>query len=287
MEQSHSNPSGRAERLRALRSFTAPDQRPVLAVDYDGTLAPIVADPDRAYPQPGVVRLLARIAPHLRGVAVISGRPARTAVRLGDLDAIPGLVVLGHYGRERWENGAISAPDVPEGVARVRAQLPEALSEVNAPEGVTVEDKGTSLSVHTRGAADPADALRRVRPTLERLAADNGLVVEPGRFVVELRPGGMDKGRALRSFVAERDASAVLFAGDDLGDQAAFAVVEELRGAGLRGITVCSGSTEVPELAARADLVVDGPGGLAELLEELLTVVEAPADVEDPGPAAY
>jgi trehalose 6-phosphate phosphatase len=95
--------------------------------------------------------------------------------------------------------------------------------------------------------------------------------VEPGRYVLELRPPGMDKGKALRSFVDDRAArpSAVLFAGDDLGDLAAFDAVDGLRAEGVPGALVCSGSTEVTALADRADLVVDGPAGVVDLIGSL------------------
>jgi trehalose 6-phosphate phosphatase len=62
----------------------------------------------------------------------------------------------------------------------------------------------------------------------------------------------------------------LLYAGDDLGDLAAFDVVEELRGDGIAGVTVCAGSEEVPTLAERADIVVDGPAGVAGLLRSLV-----------------
>lgn len=79
----------------------------------------------------------------------------------------------------------------------------------------------------------------------------------------------MDKGTALEAFVTERGARAVLFAGDDLGDLPAVDAVEALRRRGLPGVIVCSASVEVPELASRADVVVDGPDGVAALLDRL------------------
>jgi trehalose 6-phosphate phosphatase len=123
--------------------------------------------------------------------------------------------------------------------------------------------------VHTRRAADPAGALAALRGPLAELAADVGLAMEPGRLVIELRPPGMDKGAALTSLISERKAGPVLFAGDDLGDLAAFGAVRALREEGHPGVTVCSASGEVSELAAEADLVVDGPGGVAALLGSL------------------
>jgi trehalose 6-phosphate phosphatase len=79
----------------------------------------------------------------------------------------------------------------------------------------------------------------------------------------------MDKGMALRRLAAERKAGSVLFAGDDLGDVAAYDAVEALRSEGLAGLKVLSGSTEVTALADRADLTVDGPAGIVALLSWL------------------
>ncbi len=91
--------------------------------------------------------------------------------------------------------------------------------------------------------------------------------------MLELRPPGVDKGAALDVFLTERPVSSVLYAGDDLGDLAAFEAVGRARARGLAGVTVCSGSTEVTELASRADLVVAGPAGVVELLAGLATAL--------------
>ena len=115
--------------------------------------------------------------------------------------------------------------------------------------------------------------LARLREPLAALAAETGLAVEPGRFVLELRPPGTDKGTALRALVSEHGSRAVLFCGDDLGDLAAFAAVRELRANGVPGCAVGSRSEESPQVAAAADLVVDGPSGVVRLLAELAGAV--------------
>ena len=79
-------------------------------------------------------------------------------------------------------------------------------------------------------------------------------------------PPGADKGTALTGLVRERAARSVLFCGDDLGDLPAFAAVRALRADGVPGCTVASASPESPQVAAAADLVVDGPEGIVALL---------------------
>lgn len=259
----------------AFLAMRAAPSRAVVALDFDGTLAPIVSDPEAARAHPGVAPALRRLAPHVGAVAVVTGRPAATAVAYGGFADVPGLVVLGQYGRERWEAGEVRAPAPPPGVARARDELPALLARLDLPDGVRVEDKGSALAVHTRRSADPAGALEALREPLRELAERTGLALEPGRLVLELRPPGTDKGDAVRNFAAERDASAVLYAGDDLGDLAAFRAVEELRARGIPGVTVCSGSAEVDALARRADVVVDGPAGVVALLEDLASDLAA------------
>ena len=241
----------------------------LIATDYDGTLAPIVDDPAKASPAPGAAAALARLAGRVGTIAVITGRAAADAVSLGGLAEVPGLIVLGHYGAQRWQAGVLSAPAVAPGVQTVRETLPGLLKEVAAPEGTAVEDKGTSLAVHTRRTADPAAALALLREPLKRLADSTGLTVEPGRLVLELRPPGMDKGAALRALAAERGAQAVLFSGDDLGDLTAFAAIRRLRADGIPGCAVASESPETPQVAEAADLVVDGPPGIVQFLSAL------------------
>jgi trehalose 6-phosphate phosphatase len=265
-----------------LAALLARPRDAVIALDFDGTLSPIVPDPDQARAHPGAVPALARLAPLVRSVAVVTGRPAGVAVRNGGFAGVPGLehlVVLGHYGAERWDavSGEVRSPGDHPGVTAARAELPGFLDRIGAWQGTWLEDKGRAVAVHTRRTEDPDAALDLVKGPLRELADRHGLVMEPGRMVLELRPPGMDKGVALAQYLREAGAGSVLYGGDDLGDLAAYAAVERLRGEGLPGLLVCSGAVgsgaggepTVTELAERADLVVDGPGGVVALLDAL------------------
>ncbi|MFE9779610.1 trehalose-phosphatase [Streptomyces sp. NPDC005775] len=260
-----------------LAALLARPDRAVIALDFDGTLADIVPDPEQARAHPGAVEALAALAPKVASIAVITGRPAGVAVRYGGFAGVAGLdrlVVLGHYGAERWDavSGTVRAPAPHPGVAAVRAELPGVLDRFDSWHGTWIEEKGQALAVHTRRAADPQAAFEALRGPLGELAARHGLIVEPGRLVLELRPSGMDKGVALTRYAHETDAGCVLYAGDDLGDLAAFAAVDKLRTEGPEGppgLLICSGSAEVPELAERADLSLPGPGAVVEFLSAL------------------
>ncbi|MEJ8635776.1 trehalose-phosphatase [Streptomyces sp. MS2.AVA.5] len=266
---SPSTPAGR----EGLAALLARPGKAVVALDFDGTLAEIVPDPEQARAHPEAVPALAQLAPRVGSVAVVTGRPAGVAVRYGGFAGVPGLdhlVVLGHYGAERWDavTGTVHTPAPHPGVAAARAELPGFLDEIGAWQGTWIEEKGQAVAVHTRRASDPQAAFEALRDPLAGLAARHGLILEPGRMVLELRPPGMDKGVALAEYVREVDAEAVLYAGDDLGDLPAYAAVDKLRSDGVPGLLVCSG-TAVPELAERADLLLPGPSAVVAFLAML------------------
>ncbi len=264
-----------------LDAARAEPGRTLVALDYDGTLAPIVADPEQARPSPGVLDTLDRLAARIGTLAIVTGRPAATVVRLAGLARLhaANLQVRGGYGVERWDagTGRVTAPPPPPGLAQARERLGGLLAAAQRDwPGVTLEDKGRALAVHTRRAQRPGAAYDALRPLVQALAADLGLRFEPGRLVLEVRAGGVDKGDALRELVAETGARAVVYAGDDLGDSPAFTAVAQLRARpGHVGLRVGVASSEAHLPADLVDVLVDSPAGVLELLDRLATALSA------------
>lgn len=256
-----------------LKAAEAAPERVLLALDFDGTLAPIVDDPLDSRFHEGAAQALGRLGTRLGGIAIITGRGVgvvRDLGRLGEREGLERLVVLGQYGVERWDaaTGEETSPDIPQGVIDARVDVERAIAECGVA-GVALEDKGRALGVHTRRSADPEGAFAALAPVLASIAAAHGLVLEPGRNVLELRASAITKGDALRGLVKETGATAVAFCGDDLGDLPAFEALAELRRAGLVTCAVVSGSDEQPQVAAHADVLADGPDGVAHWLEAL------------------
>lgn len=276
-------PESRTEAGAAgLAAILAEPARAVIATDYDGTLAPIVDRPEQAVAAPGAVAALAALAGKVGEVAIITGRPVRDVLWLSGIsgpggarrgDGLGRLIILGQYGLERWEASSdrLDAPPPLPGVDVVRRALPDLVR--TAPDGTFVEDKGQALVVHVRRTADPDRALALLRAPLTALAEQNGLELAPGRRVLELRPPGHTKDAALTGLVQERAAGSVLFVGDDLGDLPAFDAVARLRESGVPGVAVCSDSAEVDALRQRADIVVDGPAGVAAFFAALAAAI--------------
>jgi trehalose 6-phosphate phosphatase len=251
-----------------VAALRGPLEHGLVAVDFDGTLAPIVPDPADSRPAAGAVEALRALAERGTRIAVITGRDARTVVGLGGLDGVPGIVVEGLYGAERWHDGDLTTLPEPDELHRLRAELP-AVVAAGDPQ-LWIEDKRLSLVVHGRKATDPEAALDTVRGPVTDLGERLGLDVHPGRGVLELRLPGYDKGDTLRRLVAETKPTAVLFIGDDVGDVPAFGAVIELRASGIPGYSVAAASTEAPEVAAAADVRLDGPAAVVALLQALL-----------------
>ncbi|MCP5028530.1 MAG: trehalose-phosphatase [Actinomycetia bacterium] len=233
-----------------------------LFLDFDGVLAPIVDDPAAARPSPGAVEVLSRLVSRLGLVAVVSGRPLSF---LTDHLAPEGLVLSGLYGLERvtsdeqWQH-----PQA--GVWRETINDVAARAEAHGPAGMTVERKGASLTLHYRTA--PAIAAE-VAGCASSLAARSGLVMRDAKMSVELHPPiEVDKGSTLLEMVGDHDPVAMI--GDDLGDVAAFAALDMLAAAGRGVLRIVVRNDETPpQLLSRADLVLDDPGRVVELLDSL------------------
>lgn len=248
-------------------------QSVLLALDFDGTLAPIVADPKKAFAEPAAIDALALLGSRIGTTAIVTGRPVETVLDLANISARRGfeeLIVLGQYGAERWteSSGATELIPAPVNLDVVEEQIKEILNSLDLA-NAHIEHKGRALVVHTRRLPNQQEAFSLLAEPLKNLAAVHNLVAEPGKFVWEIRDGSVDKGKALSNLIAEVKPLVVVFVGDDLGDLPAFSVVQDFREQGGLGLLVCSSSTEETALAELADVVVDGPIGVAIWLAEL------------------
>ncbi len=235
-----------------------------VVTDFDGTLAPIVPDPETAIPLPEAPVVLARLAGRFAVVAVVSGRPVSYLARhlAGAGEAVR---LYGAYGTQCLEDGVlVRAPEVEPWRGPAAEILAAARAE--APPGVGIEDKGVAITLHWRPAPEAGPWAEEFA---RRWAAHSGMVLQPGRMAVEFRPPvGPDKGAVVERLA--RGCRAVCFAGDDAGDLAAFAALDRLA---LEGVLVVRlavvDSESPPELEARADVVVDGPHAAMALLDAL------------------
>ncbi|HSW27625.1 MAG TPA: trehalose-phosphatase, partial [Burkholderiaceae bacterium] len=193
-------------------------REPLLAFDFDGTLAPIVARPSQARVPTTTLRRLHRLTQQLP-LAVISGRTV--ADLRGRLGFEPAHLV-GNHGAEDPQHG--QRPEWQAVLDGVRERLRGAAAELQRA-GVSVEDKGASLALHYRLAPDRAAALALIDHLLD--ATEPGLQVFGGKMVVNVvAQAADDKAAALRRLAQRAGARAVLYLGDDVNDESVFAARE-------------------------------------------------------------
>ncbi|NGP04780.1 trehalose-phosphatase [Rhodococcus sp. 14C212] len=246
--------------LRRALVALARTPRLLVASDYDGTVAPIVSDPDKAFPNAESVRALRALAGlPSTAAAVISGRALKDLAALSRLPAEVQLV--GSHGSE-FDIGFVHAID-----SDARQLLRDIVAELEAIaaryDGVHVEAKPASAALHVRN-ADPADAEQALSLVRGDLARHPGVQVTEGKAVIELAVVPTDKGHALDIIRHQESASAAVFFGDDVTDEKAFA---SLHGPDV-GVKIGDGETAAQY---RIGTVEDVATALAFLLDQRRT----------------
>jgi trehalose 6-phosphate phosphatase len=231
-----------------LAALAAEPAATALLLDVDGTLAPIVPDPANASAPEATRAELRRLAGHYGLVACISGR---TSERAREIVGVPELTYVGEHGLEL-------DPAAGEWTERIRS--------FGATAGWPVEEKPFSAAFHYRTASDRAAAQRQLEQ-IEVEARAQGLRTRWGRLVLEvLPPVEASKRTAVSHLLGQHCLQRALYAGDDATDLDAFSALDELAFA----VRVAVASAEGPsELRERADIVVESPDALAQLLAEL------------------
>jgi trehalose 6-phosphate phosphatase len=234
--------------------------RLLVACDYDGTLSPIVEDPEKARPQTesvGALRSLAGL--HETTTAVISGRALRDLATMSRLPAEVHLV--GSHGSE-FDIGFVHSLNGPARELHNRLEA-ELFKLTEGMPGVHLEVKPASVAVHVRR-AEPEVAERVVEAVRNGPCTWEGIQVTEGKAVVELAVVQTDKGHALDVLRHQVGATAAIFVGDDVTDEKAFA---RLSGPDL-GVKVGLGETLAEYRIADTKAVATM---LAFLLEERRT----------------
>lgn len=215
-----------------FHTFT-PGMRPLLLLDYDGTLAPFRVDRHKARPYTGVREALARILHQGQTrLVVITGRPA---IEIGPLlRGYPPVIdqpieIWGLHGSERLlEDGRRELEVAPPATQRRLDELRDYLRHNNL--GGEFEDKPNAAVMHWRGASPRTARFieQRTRELFEPLSKMEGLMLLQFEGGLELRVG-RDKGAAIRTLVSEAPAGTpVAYAGDDMTDEAAFIALNQI-----------------------------------------------------------
>ncbi|PPF21050.1 trehalose-phosphatase [Rathayibacter sp. AY1A7] len=249
---------GVPERLAAALRELAATERLLVALDFDGTLAPEVDDPARARALPeareAVLRLLA--LPGTR-VALVSGRA------LGSLEEVSQLpdeaLLVGSHGIEIRLDPEEDAVRLDDDELEKVGVLEDVLKGIaRGIDNVWIEDKPAGFALHTRLATERHSRVAHVVALSEARAEVQGVTVREGKNVLEFSVRSTTKGEAVQHLRRYTGATAVLYAGDDVTDEDAFAVL----GSGDVGIKSGEGTTAAsyrvrgPEQVAHALLLL-------------------------------
>ena len=198
-----------------------------LFLDFDGTLAPIAEKPDDVQVDAALLETLHALRARLNGrLAIISGRSVETLRDLGFGD----FLMAGTHGLEFARPGeAIEAPPRLASVDAVEAAFHDFVAD---KPGLLVERKTISVGLHFRGDPSFADEAAALGVALAR---DHGLAIQRGKMLIELRPGGADKGSAVARLMQQSpmEGGMPIFIGDDVTDEEGFATAIEYGGAGI------------------------------------------------------
>jgi len=231
-------------------------QRPLVAFDFDGTLAPIVARPEDARPSHAVSARLAQLAA-LLPLAIVTGR--RVADVRGRLGFQPHFIV-GNHGAE---DEGVALDDITlAALAALRARI-DALKPALLDAGVTIEDKGVSVALHYRLSRTRERALGAIAELLSQ--RDEALRVFGGKLVVNIGPRhAPDKAQAVRSLMQRAGTAALVFAGDDVNDEPVFEAAEP------GWLTIRVGRDDP---RSKAMFCLDSPGQMPLLLDQMLALL--------------
>ena len=258
---------GITEPLQRAIEELASTERLLVALDFDGTLAPLVDRPDEARATERARAAMARLvaAPDTR-VALVSGRALESLGHVAEPGE--GILLSGSHGVElKLDSGEITL-DLRDAELLKLEQLGRIIEQVaSGVEGAKVEVKPAGLALHTRGLTSSAAAAAQLAAR-ERVTTElTGITVRTGKSVIEFAVRSTDKGESFIRLRQHARATAALYVGDDVTDEDAFASLDE----GDVGVKVGQGKSITPYR-------VRNPDDVAELLERLATAREAAAE---------
>ncbi len=239
-----------------------------LITDVDGTISPTAPTPEEALVSPVCRRYLSLLCRRVVLVAAISGRQA---VTVRDMVRVEGMVYIGNHGLEVWAEGQLEMTGEGAAYSGIIRPVIEELVRLLPEEGIRIEDKQLTVSIHYRLHPEPEQARGEIMAALRQLPQTEKLHIMPGRRVIDLLPPGADKGTAVTGLIERYRLRGAIYLGDDSTDIDAFRAVRGAsRDPGFHGLAIGVISREMPEnLTAEADFTLNGVRDVERFLEWL------------------
>ena len=238
-----------------------------LITDIDGTISETAPTPQQAKVSPLCHHYLSILSQHLALVAAISGRPAD---EVKDMLKIDGVVYIGNHGLERWTEGhsefTKDTKDYPEVIKAVIKELTRLLSI----EGIRIDDKGITATIHYRLCREPQSAEKHILTILQSLPLARRLRILQGKMAINLIPlVEGNKGTATLDLIRGYNLQGGIYLGDDLTDVDAFKAIHSAsHDSDFQGFAIGITSQEMPEkLVAEADFTLNGVNDVERFLK--------------------
>jgi len=238
-----------------------------LITDVDGTISETAPAPQEARVSPLCRRYLAVLATRLTLVAAVSGRPT---AQLRDMVGIDGMVYIGNHGMERWAKNQPELSPRSRKYLGVMESVVKELTPQLAMEGVSMENKGVTATIHYRLSPEPQKAERKILDAVETSALARGLRITRGRMAIDLAPPiNVNKGTAVLDLIREYNLHGGLYMGDDATDIDAFRAVRSASGGpDFQGFAIGITSPEMPEsLIREVDFTLHGVSDVERFLK--------------------
>lgn len=247
-----------------------------LITDIDGTISKTAPTPQQAKVSPLCRRYLSYLCRRLALVAAISGRPA---VEAKNMVGIEGMVYIGNHGLERWAEGhselTKDAQDYPKIIKAAIKELTPLLSR----EGISIENKGVTASIHYRLCPDPQSAERHILTVVKASPQTRRLRIIQERMAIDLLPPvKANKGTAILNLIQEYNLRGGIYLGDDLTDIDAFRAIHTAsRNLDSQGFAIGIISQEMPEkLVTEVDFTLNGVNDVERFLKWMSRTVLEP-----------
>jgi trehalose 6-phosphate phosphatase len=240
-----------------------------LITDVDGTLSEIAPTPQEARVSPLCRRYLEVLCNHLALVAAISGRPVE---QVRDMIGVRRMVYVGNHGLERWTGNHTELPNNTRDYLGVVKSVIKELTPLRSMVGVSIENKGPTITIHYRLSSEPQVVEREILDSVKTLAQAKDLRVIMGKMAINLLPPvEIDKGSATLDLMKEYSLQGGLYLGDDLTDLDAFRALHTAgRDLNFHGLAIGILSPEMPEeLVRETDFTLNGVRDVGRFLKWL------------------
>jgi trehalose 6-phosphate phosphatase len=241
-----------------------------LITDMDGTISPIPHDFLRKTIPPPTLPQLTELVSRVDVLAIVSGR---TSEGIKNLVNIEGIKYIGHYGMEQWDNDrAILHPDTGVYVPVMRTIAKE-LEALRTIQGILIQDKGATISVHYHLCLQPEAAKQQILDLLTKLPQIKNMLIMDEKTNIGIVPRvDINKGTAVTTLIRQYDLEAAIYLGDDIGDLPAFRAVRRAKSKkGFDGLAILVTGTETSHsLMDEVDFTLDGVAETETLLNWLV-----------------